>query len=252
MLRRFLAVLLALLPAVAAAEQQKATFVSVYDLDATTTTYCVTTGQGGTAFGAPMPAPAPVSTSGSSTTVTATTASTAPFAQVSVGDILFFRQSGGSTITRYVTARASSDSITINSATTLTAAYFTWMKRTCGTAATDGWISVAEWKTKKLTFRLEQVNVTGGISVVWECRDATYDTQPVRIYPNEGDGCGVGGTYSSGFCNFTTAGIDSRLSIITEAPWDACRIGFKIGSADDGGDLTTNAEQITASVHVER
>ncbi len=231
-----LAALLTLAPA-AGAEQAKAYFQTNYDLDATSYTYCVTTGKNGDPFGAPREGNSAV-TAAASTTVAATTANTFPFLFVSVGDVLFFKDTVGAVTVRYVTARASGDSITVDASTTVTAANFTFLKVSCGTAVTDGWINVAGWKTKKISTYIEQMNVTGGIDVRWECRDATIDSQIVQVYP------------ASGANNYTTAGITSGTSVVIEEPWDACRIGYKIGSADDGGDLTTNTEQIHAWLEV--
>ena len=236
-----LAALLALVMPAAAAQQAKATFVTNYDLDSTSYTYCVTTGQDGRAFDAPRQGAAKVSTVGSSTTVAAVTASSGPFTFVSVGDVLFFKIDNV-TSTRYVTARASADSITVDTAINLSAdasGYgFTFLKVVCGTTATDGWIPVTGWRFKKLVSYIEQMNTTGGIDVRFECRDLTLDTNVIQVYP------------ASGANNYTAAGITSGIAVVLEEPWDECRIGYKITTSDDGGDTGANQEQIHAYVVV--
>lgn len=211
-------------------------FVEKYDLDSTTETYCVTGDS--SIVGAQT-----VSTVGSSTTVTAD-AST-PFDPVDVGDVMTFALTSTSgAVVRYVTAKASGSSITVDTAVTLSAVRFSFREVACGTAATSGWMDVSNYSTKAITFQLDQVNATGGIKMRYECRTAGAEAQPIRVYPGETSDCG-GGTLTSNFCVFTTAGIDSRLTLVLDEPWKDCRVAMAIVTADDGGDTGANAEQIS-------
>lgn len=145
-------------------EGQAAVWFSAYDVPNTSYTYCVTSGQLGNPWGPATRVAIPVGTSGSSTTVAAITASSAPFATVAVGDVLYFQTDPyGAVSTRYVTAKASSDSITINSAITLSASAgypFQYKHVACGTAATDGWIGVNQFTTKAIQLCVSTLNAT--------------------------------------------------------------------------------------------
>lgn len=231
-----------------AQERSKATFNTNYDLDATSYTYCVTSGQNADPWGPPRVGQTPVETTGSSATVTAVTASTNPFLYVAVGDVLFFKLTGAATTIRYVTARASADSITVSSAIDLdnsagndgsgTGFAFTWMEVNCGTAATDGWIGLRGRKAKIVTY-IENLSVdAGGMDFRWECRDQSDDTNIITVYPETNyaaeDGVGPGG----------------RAVVIEEA-WDECRVGMKL-TDDDATDTGADIEQVHAWIVVWR
>lgn len=229
-----------------AGSDQTASFNIQYDLDATAITYCRMTGKLGDPFGAGIASVANITTSGSSTTTTALVASSAPFAQINVGDVLIVASSTGvatDTLFRVVTAKASSDSITVNTAwdlSTPTAGFaFTWKKISCGTGASNGWITIANSDSFAITFELDQVNATGGIDVQVQCRSAAIGASPVQIFP----------ACTSGSCNtvqnYTTAGIASSTTVsFNSIPYQECRVGIFIHTSDDGGDTGANAEQI--------
>lgn len=240
-MRRALLTLCALLtgaPLFAQASQQaKAYFVSGYDLDATSYTYCVTTGKLGDPWGPARESKAQVETSGSSTTVTAVVADSLPFADLGVGDVLYFQTAPGTTALRYITAKASGDSITVSSAIDLSAGSgfnFTWRDVACGTTAADGWINVSGYDAKIVTY-IENLSVdAGGMDFRWECRDHTDDTNIITVYPETNyaaeDGAGPGG----------------RAVVITE-PWDQCRVGMKL-TDDDNTDTGADIEIIHAYI----
>lgn len=244
---KWIRVLLALLiaaPSFAQTTTPKAVFVTAYDLDATDPTYCVTTGQNGNPWAAPRVGPSNIKTSGSSATVTEVTTDSLPFALLGVGDQIFVNGN-----VRYITAKASGASITVNSAVNIEnsgAGYpFQWNDVACGTAATDGWIPVNGASVIKVSVQVDQLNVTGGINVTIQCKDNTHDTVPITIYPDPNDSSAE----ESHTMNYTAVQANSYS---VPVPWDACRVGLEIGTADDGGDLTTNAEDITATIHVVR
>lgn len=223
------------------------TYVTNYDLDATSYTYCVTTGQNGGPFDPPIPGNGRLTTVGSSTTVTGVTDSADSFGPVSVGDVLYIATAPQTNVIRYVTARASADSITVNSAISLAAAgsAFSWMKVTCGTGASNGWINMSAYAGKKLSLEITQMVATGGVDFKFECRDNTAVSTVHQVYPGETDACGTNATLSSGICNVATATTGTwDLVFSPEEQWDACRVGVLIHTADDGDDLTTNAEII--------
>lgn len=211
-------------------------FVEKYDLDATDATACVTSDQ-------VFPGSGMATTSGSSTTVTSL-GSTGSFDGVAVGDTLYFRLASG-VIVRYITAKASANSITIDTAATLSAdatvgVAFSYRTRSCGTAAGSGWMNVQGYDFKTLVLQIDQLNVTGGISVKWQCRARGDQVAAVDVYPGAEGTC-PGGSVSSGFCNYTAV---TGFALVIEEPWAQCRVLMKIGSADDGGDTGANAENI--------
>jgi hypothetical protein len=247
----FAAILLALLPMLAAAQStsapnvRKAILASKYDLDSTSYIYCMFTGVNASPWGGALPGGAPVSTSGSSTTVAATTASTGPFTDVAVGDILYILSSGPQTapVVRYVTARASADSITVDTAITLTAATFTFKRRSCGTAASSGWVDVSTAWDVKVAWRISQQDTTGGISIVVYCKDNDDSGTGTRVYPPNNTG-GTRECEDTGIFATTTTG----CAVTIPEGWDSCRLGMKIVTADDGADTTTHTEQVYANI----
>jgi hypothetical protein len=248
-IRVLLALLLVVTPVFAqTGAQPKAVFVTAYELDATDPTYCVTTGKDGNPWNGAREGKGTggsnIKTSGSSTTVTEVATDSLPFTLLSVGDQIFVNGN-----VRYITAKASGASITVNAAVNIEnsgAGYpFQWNKRSCGTTAADGWMSVAGTTEITVKIQVDQVVVTGGVNVTIQCRDNTHDTVPFTIYPDPNDTS----TEECHTLNFTAV---AACAYIVPGSWDSCRVGVEIGTADDGDDLTTNAEDITATIHVRR
>lgn len=247
--RILLALLLVVTPIFAQVPaNQKAVFVTAYDIDTADPIYCVTTGKDGSPW-----APARIGsgtggnnikTSGSSTTVTEVTTDSLPFALLGVGDQIFVNGN-----TRYITAKASGASITVNAAVNIEnsgAGYpFTWNDVACGTAITDGWIPVSNATEVTVKIQVDQLNVTDGINAKIQCKDNNQDITVYQIYPDPNDSS----TQECHTMNFTAV---KACAYIVPGAWDACRVSLDIGTADDGGDLTTNAEDITATIHVRR
>lgn len=245
--RAILAALVALL-AIPAHAADKATFVTVYELDATDPTYCVTTGTNGDPFGAPIQVTPRIETSGSSTTVSAVTASSAPFARLAVGDQVIASTGVGSAESiRYITAKASDDSVTVNAAVNWDidgGVTFKWRKVTCGTTAASGWIDVGG-REVRVFVDVNQLNVTGGINITVEGKLNSADTQVYTIYPDPDD------STSASECKEGNATAARHCVYVVPAGFDAIRVGFEIGTADDGGgDAGANAESVSAHLRV--
>ena len=241
-MKKVLILFVALFLAVPAfAEQVTGSVLVKYDLDSTTVVYPIMKGAGGRPFSSPISGNAAIKTTGSSATVAAVTASTYPFLDVVVGDILIVNETS-----RLVIARASADSITVDTAidlSALTGGYtFGFYHVIVGTGADgDGWFHVGDLTSMGIALQIDQMVVTGGIDVRVECKAAAIGAAPIQVWPY----CliGVCGTYQniSG-----TAGIADRGAIGTDVGWqEECRVGLKIHTADDGGDLTTDREQVT-------
>jgi hypothetical protein len=202
-----------------------------YDLDSTTYTAVCYTGRMGRVLDDWIPGNARITTSSSTTTTTSLTSSTSAFQAVEQYDALLVMQNG-LPLRRYVSAAASVDSITVNSAwdlSDLTAGYrYSYRNFTTGTAAESCWIPVAGYKSFTVQFIIDQMVVTGGIDFKLECRMEAAISSPSVIFSN----------------NYTAA--DSDGYSVQNNEWDQCRVMVKIGTSDDGGDLTTNAEKVSA------
>jgi len=83
-------------------------------------------------------------------------------------------------------------------------------------------------------------------AVLWrlEGRDNGPDAAANVIYPGESSDCGPDGTLVSGYCSFAAAATHSVYIPEIEG---SVRVAMKIDT-DDGGDLTTDAEQISITL----
>jgi hypothetical protein len=214
----FLATLLGFTASASAQEQR--TYVRTYDLDATAYTYCVTA--------EPFRIPgATATTSGSSTTVSAVSPADA-FDRVAVGDDILFVVAGTQYLRRVAT-KTSAASITVDSAVTLTATTgspFSFMTRSCGTAATDGWVNTSAWSDKMVKVETATLTGTGGVDVSVECRLAGTATAPSQL---------VTGNITS-----TTAPLAGDTFVIPE-PCASIRVGLKWGTANGAGPDSVSA-----------
>jgi hypothetical protein len=230
--------LLALLMAgrLGATECRSANFFLDFDVDDTNVIYGVVRGANSDPFGGGIRGPAHIKAS-NSTTVTSQTNGDNAFAEVAVGDSIFIRDSGTQLVTKLnVLARASADSITVDTAVTLADAAFTWLKTT--TSATVGWLDISGYTGRTITVQYDQGDL-GRLDVRIECRGSYPGAQPVQVFP----ACATGScaTYQA----YTTVGIASRTSIVIPDPFGACRVGVKY-AVSDASDATTNMEKFTA------
>lgn len=253
-LKSWPAVLALLLAAPAAARAQgtaTANFAIRYDLDSTTLIYPRVLGQS-SPFTGSIDGRVAIKTAGSNTTVDADTASTNPFTNVFTDDVLVVdRGLSAQPDIRTVVARASADSVTIDTAVDWTGGrQFRWYDTQAGSAEGDGWINVSGWLNRQITFYLEQISgVTGGINTRLECRSAGVNAKPVIAWPGAAAtaaACGAG-TLVGGFCNFTVAGVTSGTAILLnpEERWAQCRFGLKIGTSDAAETVEGDKERIT-------
>jgi hypothetical protein len=188
-------------------------------------TYCALVGQGNLVFGAPNNGAGHIKTSGSSTTVVPYTALSGALAGLAVGDLMQINLNGTIT-TRTVTAVASVNSITIDSAISTTDATYRYLRHRCGTTSTEGWVPVATYKDAFFTVDVAQMNGTGGIVATLRCRAAGEIMTPASVWTQ----------------TFSAAGV---ASFIVQAPYHSCRIGLNWGTNDDGTDTTTAKEVIS-------
>lgn len=219
---------------------------ALYDLDSTSDISCsfadeVTTGGRAT-------------TSGSSTTTTSVNSS-AVFGSIAVGDVIWATV-GGVRTGRVVTARASADSATVDTAWTLPAAGVTlrYQKATCG--ASSGWVSVPSGATTiNVTIDLSQVVVAaGGVAFKIEGRYSPISTSTAtNLWPGDSsdDAHCDSGTYASGYCVLTAA---DSITVTNEGKTfpTQIRLVTKLTDTDDDSTPATENEQITATLLVVR
>ncbi len=254
MVKKLLGLLLLIATPVAAQDVRTAQFATRYDLDAAALTYCVVSGASGNPFAGDRSGGGKlIETSGSSTTVTAFTAGALPFADLGVDDVIFVRTSSTNVDMRVVAAKASGDSITIDTAVDWSAGDglpFTWRKTTCGTASTSGWIDMSALSDDKvITLQWDQGDLATGLLWQIECKTQGYDQRANKVYPGENADCG-GGTLTTGQCLIAVADVGTtpaRVSVWLPEYESACRVGI-LRSGNDTADTTTNREQVSISL----
>jgi len=190
-----------------------------------------------------------IETSGVSATTTAVdTTNDIPFEKVAVGDLIGVVMRGAppgverGLVWRRVTARASATSLTVHTPWDLsttpqgTGYSFQHMKADVGSGIFDGWISGAGVQSFTFDLNVVQLVATGGISYKVECDPGVPGMPPVIVV---------------GVTNIATGTPTVARSVVTE-PTGPCRLGLRIITGDDGNDLTTNMEQVYASVTIRR
>jgi hypothetical protein len=247
-MKRLLILLLLLATPALADESVFGYFTVRYDLDATSITYCRSEGQRGDPFAPNKPNDYLVDNAGSETAVTSATAGEDVFLGMAAGDVIFI------TVDQVVYPRGivtytDTENIVVDEAIDLSGSDYpiTWRRNNCGTAVTDGWLDIGNQNDVTITFFLKQyVGDGNGLDIRVEGTVESPDgtTNLVQLWPT---GKTVGGAAT--VQNFTTAGIATNIMINVPEPVQKVRIGMLHNTADDGGDLTTNAEQITGIVH---
>jgi hypothetical protein len=203
-----------------------------YDVASTTLTYAAHVGARGDPWADPFRVNIPIETSGASTSVTAVTATTLPFADLAVGDLLLVRRDNSVTDRVWITVKTDGDNVTVSSSVDWSAGYtFEWMDLTTGTGATDGWISVSGYKSVQMTVQYEAGDLAG-LDVVWECKEASTFSGAVQVYPGPSDDCGYG-TLNTNVCTYATLG-DRQTVEITHNVYSYCRVGLAYRTSDGG------------------
>lgn len=235
-------ILLGMLAAPGFAQNHKtANFNLNHNYTATTITYCTLNGIGGSPFSGPITGNSGLITSGSSTTVTSAVASTSAFKGLVAGDVIMVNRAvQGSTVTdiRSISSKGSDDSIVIDTAANWqngTSGFgFRYLKLVCGTSDTSGWISTSGLVAKSITLLLTASgSLTGGLDARVECLDDFAGALPNPVWPGAVAAtadCGPG-TYASGVCNYTTAGLTTgreKVVISRDIPCGAIRVGLAV------------------------
>lgn len=236
------------LVAPAAAQDTKAlTLAYKFDSDATSFTFCRLEGVGGSPEGAPIKGLGTVTAAASATIENSSTTGFSVGSAVVAKDVVVIND------TPYtIVSVTDGDTIVIDTAITVTAGNWFYLKSVCGTAATSGWVDVEPYADKTLVMEYLQGDIA--LDVVWQCKASYLGAGIVTVYPNATTDC-PGGTFVAAsttvppFCRFAaaTSGIQpTTLAVVSYEPWSQCRIGLK--SAADASDASTNLEQITLGV----
>ncbi len=202
-------------------QPRETTLTAIRDFNNAALEYCNTQGQSGSATDKNKIGRVPISATAASTTVTGTGA----FANVAAGDILYVNVLGVTQI-KVVTARASADSITIDSQFSAAAVTnLKWEYRTlvCGVADNSGAVSFDGFHSMTWQIQVDAITAAS-LDYQIECRLL---------------GAASGWTIVIGPTNKTATG---RFKEVINDGWHECRIGIKMNT-DAGG-----AEQITLLV----
>jgi hypothetical protein len=227
-----LAALLLVSPTWAQDGKRTANLVVGFDVASTTMNYPAMVGARGDPWGDSFKVLIPIDTTGSSTTVDAVTAATAPFADLAVGDLLIVRRDNSVTDMVWITAKATDDQVTVSSAVDWSAGYvFEWRDLVSGTGTDSGWISISGFKSVQMTVQYEDGDLTG-LDVVWECKEASYFSEPVQVYPGPSDTCGYG-TLNTNVCTYSTTGDRQSVGLPVNL-FSYCRVGLAYRTADGG------------------
>jgi len=250
MKKKILGLVLAVIATASNAQQTSSRpVIADYDLDSTSDLACTSN---------PIQPTARIVTSGSSTTTSALTANTLPFTLATVGDIIQAVISGVP-YGRVITAKADGDNITVSSAWnlgTVGTGYTLWKRNCAAIASNAGWINVAANKRTDVAIAIDQLVVsTGGVAVKVE---ALYDNEndsfatAHNVWPGELTSttiCGAG-TFASGYCVYTTAGITARSVFTTDNTINpkALRVVMKLTGTDSDATPSTDNEKIRISL----
>lgn len=180
-----------------------------------------------------------ITTSGSSSTTVTSVASNAAFNELLAGDEIEIYNSEPTSVNgrerRLITARASANSVTVDSAVTIQSGGkpFAWWKLVSGTTSEDGWFSIGDADHFSIILGFTQAVTTGGITYKVECRESYLGRKsPVVLVAGE--------------TTVTTFPATARVNVRDER-YAECRIGMKIVTDDTpGGDTGANQEKITA------
>lgn len=153
-------------------------------------------------------------------------ATTAPFENVTAGDMLFFNLSG-EVFMRRVATKTDADTITVNQGITIPAAgvNFYYQKRWFLADPEDGWIPVAGYDVVTFGIQVDANVNTGGVVTSIECAVFGAEDPATPDYIIEEDTATVASTATGS----DTTTIDLRL----KPHYTHCRAGVKFGTGDD-------------------
>jgi hypothetical protein len=175
-----------------------------------------------------------VTTSGSLSTTLTSVGSNGSFTNVAVGDLLQIPLYG-TTYERRVTARGSSNSITLNAAINIPAAgvVFEYKKAYFSTDPSDNmWVPVDGARSVAFEWAVNANADTGGVIALLECLPANTPTFPASDWVTIATT-----TTASGSAQVPTVGPSSTQPYVVDltlAPFAYCRFGLKFGTNDDG------------------
>jgi hypothetical protein len=249
MMKRLLTTLALILGALPAIAQEARNGIDIplfsgYDLAATSYIYCATYGDSTDVAKEGWKVPDSrirITTSGSSTTITSVAGLPAAFTNVAVGDELRLYRPQGAVANstadnlahRFVTARASATSITVNSAVDLgtTGTTFDFRTLTCGTGSTSGRFATDGFRNANVQFEYTVKNAT---SIDWrvECKVQGANNGWVVVIPSTGTSTNL----------TATAATSARIFDVSD--YDYCRLGMQVNT-DTGVNTTYGIVRLT-------
>lgn len=254
--KRFL-VLLALLATPSLLHAQDIAHLAfAYDLDAAAFVYPKLSGRGGDTYTGGIMGTGRIKTTGSTTTVDAVDAALDSFSRLAVGDVITVRRTETSSVStvdrRVVTAKASDDQITVDTAVNWdrTAGFqWEWYDFSDGTTDADGWVDISRFSIDtKFIIQYEQGDFATGFQYRIECETQTLDPKPNVVFPGETSDCGPNGTLVTGTCQHATAGLTGRVEVLLgDNVGNRCRVGIRRNGADTS-DAGAAVERISISV----
>ena len=161
---------------------------------------------------------------------------TAPFENVSVGD-LFIVNVNGEMFTRLVTTKTDNDNIILSSGIpTVASTAFSYKKRFFSTDPQDGWIPVSGFDTVVFAFEVDVNANTGGVISNIECATFATSDPPGSEVEVQVDTA----TVASGAAGEDVTTVDLRLT----PHYTHCRAGMKFGTGDDADAAAENVDLV--------
>ena len=198
-------------------------------------------GIGGNFWSSAYQGPSKIKTTGSSATVAEQVASSLPFADLAVGDVLIVANAGAQPTYRVIDAWASGASVTVDEAIDWSnggnGVEFSWLQADRGSGANDGWVGVAGCRNSAVSVVLAQYSGdTNGVDWWVECRERGPEALPIQVYPDNSAAAIVR--------TFLLADREGRTRLDINSRYDACRVRAKHNTLDEATDTTTLREQL--------
>lgn len=162
-------------------------------------------------------------------TVVSCVDSTSSLDPVSAGDLVQVNDKYGRPVYASIFSKASANSVEFDRSVDLTqsgCANYRYRKLSAGSAAYDGWFSIAGYTYTTIQIDMSQYAGTGGVDIIIECAAAhALDFSEVLASSN--------------------IAAAASVAVAIPEPWDICRVGMKLGTSDDDSTPATENEKIS-------
>lgn len=182
----------------------------------------------------------PVTTAGVLTTTVTGVSSNNAFTNVVAGDLVTFVTPQGENYQRRITARASANSVTVNSAVRLPATgtqlLYQHLYYSSNPYDQVGWINVGNWNTVDFTWSVDANANTGGVVTSLQCMSGPSPDAPSGRWVE---------VNTTTVASAATQADTMEAIDLEKAAFSVCRFGLKFGTGDDAD---AAAEDINAEV----